>query len=50
MAEANFASAFSSMASPYMQARAVDIHDISHRSFWFSWETGRSLPWLSPPF
>ena len=31
MAEANFASAFSSMASPYMQARAVDIHDISQR-------------------
>ena len=31
MAEASFSTAFSSMDSPYMRARAVDIHDISQR-------------------
>ena len=31
MAETSFSTAFSAMDSPYMQARAVDIHDISQR-------------------
>ncbi len=48
MAEGSFSSAFSAMDSPYMRARAVDIHDISQRVLRALMGDRQELPMAEP--